>query len=207
MTPNMRLIDVNGLPHELTEFQVRMMITIGWLTFVAAWVMNICFYKTHPSSVDFSLKRFKEKMFIYIFGKKYSLICSLGSSLGCTTCSDCCCTKFSRGFKTCSDCCCSSSEDCCCSSSHDCCCVTWSNCFKTCSDGCCSSSHDCCCTTCSNCCKGEVERTSCTLIFSFSLFRWSGWLWLLSEEGTWSRNGWERTGCRQWRPAAGKLRR
>ena len=90
MTPNMRLIDVNGLPHELTEFQVRMMITIGWLTFLAAWVMTICFYITHPSAVDFSPKRFKDKMFIYIFGKKYSLICSLRSCLGCTTCSDCC---------------------------------------------------------------------------------------------------------------------
>ena len=86
----MRLIDVNGLSHELTEYQVRTMITIGWLTFLAAWVMNICFYKTHPSAVDFSPKRFKDKMFIYIFGKKYSLICSLRSCLGC---SGCCCKK------------------------------------------------------------------------------------------------------------------
>ena len=144
MTPNMRLIDVNGLPHELTEFQVHMMITIGWLTFLAAWVMNICFYKTHPSAVDFSPKRFKDKMFIYIFGKKYSLICSLRSSscLGCKTCSDCCCNL-----------------------NRDC------NCFKTCSGCCCSAWHDFCCTKCSNCCKGEVERSSCTLIFIFSLFR------------------------------------
>ena len=109
MTPNMRLIDVNGAPHVLTEYQVRMMITIGWLTFLAAWVMNICFYKTHPNAVDFSLKRFKEKMFIYIIGKKYSLICSLRSCLGCITCSDCCCSSSSdcNCFKTCS-----SSEDC-----------------------------------------------------------------------------------------------
>ena len=87
MTPHMRLIDVNGLPHELTEHQVRMMITIGWLTFLAAWVMNICFYKTHPSAVDFSFspERFRDKMFIYIFGNKYSL----NACLGCTTCSDC----------------------------------------------------------------------------------------------------------------------
>ena len=27
------------------------MITIGWLTFLAAWVMNICFYMTHPAPV------------------------------------------------------------------------------------------------------------------------------------------------------------
>jgi len=106
MTPNMRLIDVNGFPHELTEHQVKMMITIGWLTFLAAWVMNICFYKTHPSAVDFSPKRFKDKMFIYIFGKKYNLICSLSSCLGCTTCSDCRCSSNSEwSCATCSNCC------------------------------------------------------------------------------------------------------
>ena len=82
MTPDMRLIDLNGLEHELTEYQVRMMMAIGWLTFLAAWVMNICLYKTHPSAVDFSPKRFRDKMFIYIFGVKYSLICSLSRSLG-----------------------------------------------------------------------------------------------------------------------------
>ena len=48
----MRVIDVNGVAHDLTEAQVRMMIMIGWLTFLAAWVMNILFYKTHPSGVN-----------------------------------------------------------------------------------------------------------------------------------------------------------
>lgn len=88
----MRLIDVNGRPHDLTEHQVRMMITIGWMTFLAAWVMNIFFYKTHPSAVDFSPKRLKDKMFIYIFGNKYSLIM-------------CCCSSKDSCFATCSDCC------------------------------------------------------------------------------------------------------
>ena len=106
MTPDMRLIDLNGLEHELTEYQVRMMMAIGWLTFLAAWVMNICFYKTHPSAVDFSPKRFRDKMFIYIFGVKYSLICGLSNCLGCTKCCDCCC---------------SSSQDCCCTTCSDCC--------------------------------------------------------------------------------------
>ena len=72
MTPNMKLIDVNGLPHVLTEHQVRMMVTIGWITFLAAWMMNILNYKVHPSAVNF---RLKNKMFIYIFGKKYNLHC------------------------------------------------------------------------------------------------------------------------------------
>ena len=58
----MRLIDVNGSPHVLTEHQVRMMITIGWITFLAAWMMNILNYKVHPSSVNVSPKA---KMYIY----------------------------------------------------------------------------------------------------------------------------------------------
>ena len=70
VTPDMKLIDIHGAPHELTEHQVRMMITIGWVTFLAAWLMNLLNYKVHPSSVNFSPK---EKMFIYIFGKKYNL--------------------------------------------------------------------------------------------------------------------------------------
>ena len=70
MNPNMRLIDVNGIPHVLTEHHVRIMIIIGWVTFLAAWLMNLLNYKVHPSSVNFSPK---EKMFIYIFGKKYNL--------------------------------------------------------------------------------------------------------------------------------------
>ena len=82
VTHDMKLIDVNGVSHELTEAQVRMMVMIGWLTFLAAWVMNILFYKSHPSAVDFSPKRFRDKMFIYIFGQKYSLSSCL-----------CCCSK------------------------------------------------------------------------------------------------------------------
>ena len=81
MTPTMKLIDVNGVPHDLTDAQVMIMITIGWLTFLAAWAMNILFYLTHPSAVDFSPKRFRNKMFIYIFGRKYSLICCKGEEL------------------------------------------------------------------------------------------------------------------------------
>ena len=70
VTPNMRLIDVNGVPHVLTDYQVRIMLAIGWMTFLAAWLMNLLNYKVHPSSVKFSPK---EKMFIYFFGKKYKL--------------------------------------------------------------------------------------------------------------------------------------
>ena len=70
LSDSMRLIDVNGNPHPLTKFQVRMMIMIGWLAFLLAGLMNLLFYKVHPSFVDFSPKRFKDKCFIYVFGRK-----------------------------------------------------------------------------------------------------------------------------------------
>ena len=61
---------MNGNTHPLTRFHVRMMIMIGWLAFLLAGLMNVLFYKVHPSFVDFSPKRFGEKCFIYFFGKK-----------------------------------------------------------------------------------------------------------------------------------------
>ena len=70
LSDSMRLIDVNGIPHPMTKFQVKMMILIGWLAFLLAAVMNIVFYKVHPSFVDFSLKRYKEKGSIYFFGRQ-----------------------------------------------------------------------------------------------------------------------------------------
>ena len=70
LSDSMSLIDVNGNPHPMTKFQVRIMIMIGWLTFLLAALMNILFYKVHPSFVDFKPKRFKERCFIYLFGKK-----------------------------------------------------------------------------------------------------------------------------------------
>ena len=76
----MRLIDINGAQHVLTESQVRMMITIGLLTFLAAWLMNLLNYTVHPSSVNFSPK---EKIFIYIFRKKYYLRFTLCRSRCC----------------------------------------------------------------------------------------------------------------------------
>ena len=82
VTPDMRLIDVNGAPHVLTEHQVMMMVTVGWITFLAAWLMNILNNKVHPSSVNFGLKN---KMFIYIFGKKYNLHCIFCCRRNCCT--------------------------------------------------------------------------------------------------------------------------
>ena len=70
LSDSMSLIDVNGNPHPMTKLQVRMMIMIGWLAFLLAGLMNILFYKVHPSFVDFNPKRFKERCYIYILGRK-----------------------------------------------------------------------------------------------------------------------------------------
>ena len=72
MTDNMTLIDVNGEIHFLTQDQVRMMMTIGWLSFLSSWIMNLLFYKVHPSSVDFCIR---DKCFVYVLGKRRSLLC------------------------------------------------------------------------------------------------------------------------------------
>ena len=69
----MKLIDVNGNAHKLTPQQVTGMIIVGWVAFLLAGVMNIAYYKVHPSSVDFSPSRLWKKMFIYLLGKKLSM--------------------------------------------------------------------------------------------------------------------------------------
>ena len=60
VTPDeMTLIDVHGNPHKLTQKQVTNLIIIGWAAFFSSWIMNILYYKLHPSDVDFSKKRFR----------------------------------------------------------------------------------------------------------------------------------------------------
>ena len=42
---NMKLIDINGIPHKLTPTQVRVMMAIGWISFFLSWAFNTLFYK------------------------------------------------------------------------------------------------------------------------------------------------------------------
>ena len=37
---------------------------------MGSWLMNVLFYKVHPSSVDFSNKGMREKLFIHVQGEK-----------------------------------------------------------------------------------------------------------------------------------------
>ena len=70
MTDDMKLIDCNGYKHDMTKRQVRIMYAIGFTAFILSWIMNLCYYKVHPSAVDFRPKTFKEKCFIYVLGEK-----------------------------------------------------------------------------------------------------------------------------------------
>lgn len=64
------LVDTNEESHKLTKFQVRVMMAVGWTAFLGSWLMDILFYKVHPSSVDFSEKGMREKLFIHVQGEK-----------------------------------------------------------------------------------------------------------------------------------------
>ena len=70
---NMEIKDVNGRPHPLTQYQVQMILMLGWVSFILSWICNIIFYKFHPSGVDFNFKRSKARLFLYFLGKKIKL--------------------------------------------------------------------------------------------------------------------------------------
>ena len=69
----MEIIDVNGRPHSLTQYQVQMILVIGWVSFVLSWLSNIIYYKLHPSGVDFNVGRSRSRLFIYFLGKKVKM--------------------------------------------------------------------------------------------------------------------------------------
>ena len=68
ITGDMKLIDVNGNSHEFTSYHVHMMMIVGWVCFILAWILNIVYYFLHPSAVDFELSRLHEKLKIPVFG-------------------------------------------------------------------------------------------------------------------------------------------
>ena len=83
---SVKMVDTNGKIHNLDKLQVRfrlinvnitsiisqvrVMMAVGWMAFLGSWLMNILFYKVHPSAVDCSMKGVREKLFIHVQGKK-----------------------------------------------------------------------------------------------------------------------------------------
>ena len=65
---SMKLVDVNGMEHQLSDYNVTMMLVVGWMSFILAYVFNIFYYKVHPSGVDFNISRFRNKLHFYVCG-------------------------------------------------------------------------------------------------------------------------------------------
>ena len=69
----MEITDINGRPHRLMQYQVQMILVIGWVSFLLSWICNIIYYKFHPSGVDFNVGRSRSRLFIYFLGQKVNL--------------------------------------------------------------------------------------------------------------------------------------
>ena len=77
------IVDTNGMKVPFSRTSVLNQLKFGWLVFFIAVLLNILFYKLHPSAVDFDLKRSRDKMDFYILGRKYSTSKVCDGSLLC----------------------------------------------------------------------------------------------------------------------------
>ena len=59
--------DVYGNPHDFTKQQMDVMIGIGWACFLGSWIVNIAYYKFHPSAVE--MFSFSDKKILWVFGR------------------------------------------------------------------------------------------------------------------------------------------
>ena len=66
------IVSTNGMKVPFSRSSVQNQLKFGWTVFFLAILLNILFYNLHPSSVDFDLKRSKNKMDFHILGRKYS---------------------------------------------------------------------------------------------------------------------------------------
>ena len=62
----MTIKDIYGNAHDLTPHHVRVMLGVGWACFLGSWLINIAYYKFHPSAVD--VFSFSDKKKLYVFG-------------------------------------------------------------------------------------------------------------------------------------------
>ena len=67
-TSSIKLVDINGMEHLLSDHNVTIILIVGWTSFLLSCVFNILYYKVHPSGVDFNLSRFQNKLHFYICG-------------------------------------------------------------------------------------------------------------------------------------------
>ena len=66
ISEGMTIKDIYGDDHDLSPDHVHVMLAVGWACFLGSWLINIAYYKFHPSAVDvFSLS---DKGKLYMFG-------------------------------------------------------------------------------------------------------------------------------------------
>ena len=69
MRERMTIKDLYGNEHDLSKLSVGVMIGAGWAFFVISWIINVAYYKFHPSSVD--VLSFSDKKILYVFGVRF----------------------------------------------------------------------------------------------------------------------------------------
>ena len=73
MNDDVKIVDLNGRPSYLSQFEVHMILLIGWGAFIISNLLNMVHYTVHPSEVDFNLSRFRTRLFVYVLGKRIEL--------------------------------------------------------------------------------------------------------------------------------------
>ena len=73
MNEDVKIVDLNGRPSYLTQFEVHMILVIGWAAFIVSNLLNIIHYTVHPSQVDFNLSRLRNRLFVHILGERIEL--------------------------------------------------------------------------------------------------------------------------------------
>ena len=63
----MSIKDVHGNPHKFTKNHLDVMIGVGWACFIVSWMVNIAYYKFHPSAVE--MFEFSDKKILWVFGR------------------------------------------------------------------------------------------------------------------------------------------
>ena len=65
----MKIKDIYGNDHNLSQHHVIVMLAVGWACFLGSWLVNIAYYKFHPSAVEvFDLS---DKWKLYVFGRDF----------------------------------------------------------------------------------------------------------------------------------------
>ena len=62
-----KIKDIYGSDHDLTPHHVHVMLGVGWACFLGSWLINIAYYKFHPSAVE--MNPFSDKRKLYMFGR------------------------------------------------------------------------------------------------------------------------------------------